>query len=57
MLPGTLTSAEVDGRLVQLPRVTDVSNNIVAPGEMLEFTLDLARLHVFDAQSGRSPRS
>ena len=25
-VPGTLASAEVDGRLVQLPRVTDVSN-------------------------------
>jgi len=43
-----LGGKEVQGKMLN-PRV-------VTPGEMLEFTLDLARLHVFDAESGRSLR-
>ena len=43
-----LGGKEVQGKMLN-PRV-------VAPGETLEFTLDLVRLHVFDAASGRSLR-
>jgi multiple sugar transport system ATP-binding protein len=50
----TLLFAELGGREVQGKMLNP---RAVAPGEMLEFTLDLARLHVFDKASGKSLRS
>ena len=49
----TLLFAELGGREVQGKMLNP---RVVAPGELLEFTLDLARLHVFDKASGRSLR-
>jgi multiple sugar transport system ATP-binding protein len=43
-----LGGKEIQGKMLN-PRV-------VKPGEMLDFTLDLTRLHVFDAASGKSVR-
>jgi multiple sugar transport system ATP-binding protein len=40
---------DVQGKMLN-PRV-------VHPGEELDFTLDLTRLHVFDKASGRSVRA
>jgi multiple sugar transport system ATP-binding protein len=46
MLFTELGGAEIQGKMLN-PRV-------VAPGEQLDFTLDLSRLHVFDKASGKS---
>jgi multiple sugar transport system ATP-binding protein len=48
MLYTEFGGAEVQGKMLN-PRV-------VAPGEQLDFTLDLSRLHVFDKASGKSLR-
>jgi multiple sugar transport system ATP-binding protein len=45
----TLGGKDVQGKMLN-PRV-------VTPGEELDFTLDLTRLHVFDKQSGKSVRA
>jgi multiple sugar transport system ATP-binding protein len=48
MLITEFGGAEVQGKMLN-PRV-------VHPGEQLDFTLDLSRLHVFDKASGKSLR-
>jgi multiple sugar transport system ATP-binding protein len=50
----TILFAELGGKEVQGKMLNP---RVVTPGEMLEFTLDLARLHVFDGASGRSLRT
>ena len=49
----TLLFAELGGLEVQGKMLNP---RLVTPGEQLDFTLDLARLHVFDKTSGRSLR-
>ncbi|HEY0919134.1 ABC transporter ATP-binding protein [Devosia sp.] len=49
----TILFTELGGREVQGKMLNP---RPVEPGEMLEFTLDLTRLHVFDAASGKSLR-
>jgi multiple sugar transport system ATP-binding protein len=50
----TILFAELGGKEVQGKMLNP---RPVSPGETLDFTLDLARLHVFDKSSGRSLRA
>jgi multiple sugar transport system ATP-binding protein len=50
----TLLFTELGGREVQGKMLNP---RVVTPDEMLEFTLDLTRLHIFDKASGKSLRS
>jgi multiple sugar transport system ATP-binding protein len=50
----TILFADLGGREIQGKMLNP---RVVSPGETLDFTLDLTRLHVFDKESGRSVRA